>query len=319
MGGNQCTEKYVDTSAENLFNWVSGYSALPDVGLSQNMQVYLGVGSHAALVNHHENIKAALEGNAGKYVSTAITTLGGLTAIPQAAGLVALFLSIILDAVTSAGKQSVNVQQQLREVFAEEKVSRLSNLAESFYRQFLMFVGNPDHLRWQVQSYESQIFDQLVTVKNSMVYDGHVNSRAVKTWANGAALHSGMLIHLARFDDAYRSAALTTLQSYQRDLDAILHAYSRKKRETIVLDCDLVLGAMEGAGSYCLYRFRDKESGKTAPMAPVGGQCQGEVLNRHINIMMERHNDIKRMKEFFINTERNVDALIREGEIFYLQ
>ncbi|KAI9529369.1 hypothetical protein NQZ68_011074 [Dissostichus eleginoides] len=51
---------------------------------------------------------------------------------------------------------------------------------------------------------------------NSMLVDGHMDSRLLKQWVNGAAFHTQMLIHQARLEGADGSRAVQAAGVYQR-------------------------------------------------------------------------------------------------------
>ncbi|KAJ4940398.1 hypothetical protein JOQ06_026701 [Pogonophryne albipinna] len=124
-------------------------------------------------------------------VPSAVVSIGaalaGFETVPNAVGLGALIISMILEIVVkSLGKKTMGTAEMLQRVFAEEK-------------------GN----------------------ENSMLVDGHMNSMLLKQWVNGAAFHTQMLIHQARLEVADGSRAVQAADVYQGQLNVIMDKYKK--------------------------------------------------------------------------------------------
>lgn len=55
-------------------------------------------------------------------------------------------------------------------------------------------------------------------MQNSMLKDGHMSTRALSHWVNGAAFHTQMLIHHAGLDEGDWARDTAAVDLYQQDL-----------------------------------------------------------------------------------------------------
>ncbi|KAJ4940952.1 hypothetical protein JOQ06_027240 [Pogonophryne albipinna] len=115
------------------------------------------------------------------------SALAGFTTVPNAVGLGAVVISMILESVgKNLGEKTMGTAEMLQRVFADEKGK-----------------------------------------KNSMLVDGHLDSRLLKQWVNGAAFHTQMLIHQARLEGADGSRAVQAAGVYQQQLNVIMDKYKK--------------------------------------------------------------------------------------------
>lgn len=138
-----------------------------------------------------------------------------------------------------------NPADMLRNVFAEEKASAVRNLMDEYMKRCQMHLRNDESLLDDSRDLEMKLSLQLTMLRNSMLRDGRMSSRAVKHWVNGAAFHAQVLLHIARlkkrtetgtegFESAKRAAS-GALYIYQRDMTRILQKYKEYKRSSLWL------------------------------------------------------------------------------------
>lgn len=322
-----CAASYerIDAAAEQLYSAMLSGGSMPDIGLEPDVETFLGLESNQALVTYHNKIAKDLQARAPEYVNNALRLFGGLTNIPNAVGLASLLIYMVLNIAASMTKGQNDVKNIVRSIFADEKVSEIGNLMETFTDRFLMYANSSDEVLKVTKTYEDRLHHQLNRVKNSMLKDGHVNNRAVKHWMNGAALHVGMLIYMAKQETVHKTAASLAIITYQGELDEILQKYKAYKPSTLSCgDClwgpkrrkRLVIQACDATISRCT----DKEAGWTLSLQRrIEGACDSYIFTKYTDIMFARSEQIKKMKEFFSNTYKNLDKLIKEKGIFKLR
>ncbi|KAK1881654.1 Bifunctional protein HldE [Dissostichus eleginoides] len=154
--------------------------------------------------------------------------LAGFKAVPNAVGLGALIISFILEAIgKSLGKQTMGTAEMLQRVFAEEKGNEVRDLMEEYLKRLRINLGKPQLQLAETRQIERDLSAQLTRLKNSMLVDGHMDSRLLKQWVNGAAFHTQMLIHQARLEGADGSRAVRAAGVYQRQLNDIMDSYKK--------------------------------------------------------------------------------------------
>ncbi|KAJ4940405.1 hypothetical protein JOQ06_026708 [Pogonophryne albipinna] len=150
------------------------------IGIESSLLSYSGLNSTDELVSYRDQVS-----NVPSAVEKLGSALAGLATVPNAVGLGALVISMILETVLkSLGKETMGTAEMLQRVFADEKAK-----------------------------------------ENSMLVDGQMNSRLLKQWVNGAAFHTQMLIHQARLEVADGSRAVQAAGVYQRQLNVIMDKY----------------------------------------------------------------------------------------------
>ncbi|KAL4593637.1 hypothetical protein GN956_G26433 [Arapaima gigas] len=236
MGNSYTTEQYMQR-AVTFFEDNVAAGVVPDIGIDPSLLKYSGVDSTSLVQEYNSAIKEQLKNAAPAYTRTLITTLGGFTSVPNAVGLGALVISMLIEIAVAASRiPTESHANMLRRVFAEEKVSELRDLMDEYLKRYRVNLINNDELLKDTRRLEHQISTQLTRVRNSMLKDGHMNSRALKQWVNGAAFHVQMLIQLARLDHGSSTSAQNTIDTYLEDLEKLLQAYRTYKESTLVFE-----------------------------------------------------------------------------------
>ncbi|MED6248735.1 hypothetical protein ATANTOWER_004210 [Ataeniobius toweri] len=121
--------------------------------------------------------------------------------VPNAVGLGALVITLLLDNITKSwGKPTIGTAEMLQTVFAQEKGNEVRDLMEEYLKRLRMYLRRPEEVPAQTRQLEPQLSTQLTRLKNAMMKDGHISTRLLNQWVNGAAFHTQMLIHLARLE-----------------------------------------------------------------------------------------------------------------------
>ncbi|TNN38506.1 hypothetical protein EYF80_051340 [Liparis tanakae] len=202
---------------------------LPDVDIDPSLLKYSGLDSNAMLRSYSNELIDKVPG----YVDRLGSGLGSMTSFPNAVGLGALVLSIIMElfmkSSTGAADDSANL---FRRVFAEEKASGVRDTMSEYVKRHEMHMKDQRLLQMEIQRLETQLSNHLTVLKNSLLHDGQMGSRGFKIWVNGASFHLQMLIHEARLNSQTCIRATdsvhiigATINAYSRDLDHMLKAY----------------------------------------------------------------------------------------------
>ncbi|KAI4796228.1 hypothetical protein KUCAC02_027883 [Chaenocephalus aceratus] len=207
--------------------------AFPDIGIDESLLKYSGTDSNTALQAYSNEMGNLVPG----FISSVGSALGALTVFPNAVGLGALVISMIVElALQGAGGQSESSYGMLRRVFGEEKASGVRDTVAEYLRRHRMFMRNEDRLKGELLRLEQQLSNHLTVLKNSLLLDQQMSTRGFKIWVNGAAFHVHMLIHEARLnvetgsrDSDYVHAIQAAINLYLLDLDHLLDKYKTYK------------------------------------------------------------------------------------------
>ncbi|XP_033988838.1 uncharacterized protein LOC117484498 isoform X1 [Trematomus bernacchii] len=193
------------------------------IGIDSSLLSYSGLNSNDVLVRYRDQVFD---------VPSAVEKLGaafaGFTTVPNAVGLGALIISMILESVgKSMGKKTMGTAEMLQRVFADEKAKEVRDLMDEYLKRLQINLGNPLLQLDEIRLIELYLSAKLTRLKNSMLVDGQMNSRLLKQWVNGAAFHTQMLIHQARLEEANGSRAVSAAGFYQQQLNVIMDRYKK--------------------------------------------------------------------------------------------
>ncbi|KAK6479874.1 hypothetical protein HHUSO_G19016 [Huso huso] len=246
--------------------------------------MYLGVKSNAGLVSHHLASHKALADKASNYATAALPVYG-----------------IILDSIP------VTLKEYFRLVFVEEKVSKIGNLMYTYCSRCKMFANDSARVLSETHHSESLLHHQLTWVKKSILKDEQVHHRAVKHWANGAALHVGMLIHIARLESRDRAPVAAWVSTYQTEYQDIIQKYRQHKLSVIDVMLLPILYLHE-----IHFLFKDTETAISVHLVNPDFS-----MNNYMNMFFGVQPFIK-VNTIFEETSRNLGVLVKEKEKFKL-
>ncbi|MGH0123573.1 UNVERIFIED_CONTAM: hypothetical protein FKN15_037018 [Acipenser sinensis] len=88
--------------------------------------------------------------------------------------------SVVLQQHYETVKQQhvVDVKDQIRSIFTEEKVSEIGNLVTEYLKRVQLHLDDPDLLADNTLHYEGLLSLQLTRVEKSILQDGHMNEKA---------------------------------------------------------------------------------------------------------------------------------------------
>ncbi|TNN24978.1 hypothetical protein EYF80_064895 [Liparis tanakae] len=214
---------------------------LPDVGIDPSLLTYSGLDSNAALRSYSNELIGKVPG----YVDRLGSGLGSMTSFPNAVGLGALVLSVLMELIMMSSTGAADDSYMFRRVFGEEKASGVRDTMTEYMKRHEMHMKDQRLLQKEIQRLEVQLSNHLTVLKNSLLHDGQMGSRGFKIWVNGASFHVQMLIHEARLNAQTRSRATDSvhiigaaINAYSRDLDRMLEAYRAHLTSTTRIDGD---------------------------------------------------------------------------------
>ncbi|KAK1805746.1 hypothetical protein P4O66_002008 [Electrophorus voltai] len=314
--GQSLSQEEINNRASSVFSTFS--ENFNNVGIDESLLTYSGMDSAAKLEDFSFQLLSEVGSNIPDYLEKLGSALVDVSAVPNSVGIGALIISIILQIcfIATKGHQSLgpSTVDLLRRIFAEEKSSEVRDLMEEYLKRYRMHLRDDHLLIVETTRLEQELSFQLTRLKNSMLLEGHMNSRALKQWANGAAFHAQMLIHVARLKkkqgsglNSARDAAYSAINTYEKDLSHLLERYKAFRISN--LDCFIY------AGWVC--RITDKETGEKHYYG-YEGYCyvSSEDL---INYMFTRDRRIIELKSYFSDLQKNVDVLISQQGTFKFQ
>ncbi|CAM4720595.1 unnamed protein product [Leuciscus chuanchicus] len=170
---------------------------LPDVGIDESLLKYSGSDSNAVLQAYSNDMVNSVPG----YIRGLGSAIGALKSVPNAVGLGALVISLIIEiAIKSSTQTSDDTYSLLQRVFGEEKASSVRDTMTEYLRRHRMHMDNNQRLLVEISKLEHQLSNHLTILRNSLLQDGQMSSRGFKIWVNGAAFYVQMLIHEARLN-----------------------------------------------------------------------------------------------------------------------
>lgn len=326
MGGEvsqACIKPDVVNTASQFFNLLP--DSYIDVGIEDTLLMYSGTDSTARLSQYSSSLR-----DLPIYIEKAGGALKGFTPVPNAVGLGAFVIYMILQATFGAMKEqsSLSTIDALRRVFAEEKSSNVRDLIIEYLKRYEMHLRDDRQLLVDSERLETQLSLQLTKLRNSMLVDKQMSSPAVKQWVNGAAFHVQVLLHIARlrkrtetgtqgFQNA-KIAASNALDIYNRKMMEILDKYKEYKLSTFQLR-DLSSCFMVDMGPACVSHCTFKETEINYEFNEVHPFYCTRSSQSYLDHIFSNHKQLIEIKEYFSNLQKNLEVLVSQTESFKIQ
>ncbi|KAG1927555.1 hypothetical protein F2P79_024152 [Pimephales promelas] len=219
---------------------------LPDIGIDESLLKYSGPDSNAAL----QAFSTEMLNSVPDYINSFGSALAALNKVPNAVGLGAVVISMIIEIVIKSGTQTTDDDPYslLRRVFGEEKASSVRDTVSEYLKRHRMFMNNNQRLREEIRRLEQQLSKDLTILRNSLLLDGQMSSRGFKIWVNGAAFHLQMLIHEARMEIQAGKPESDCVQEIEAAIDVYLEDLDQTVIIKAVSSSESVTGAAPPAG-----------------------------------------------------------------------
>eukprot|EP00064_Thunnus_orientalis_P026170 superscaffoldBa00015608_g26654 len=323
MGGGHSQEDYERYALSWYENALNSQCILPDVGIDESLVKYSGINSNAELQSYSNG----LVNRVPAFIDRLGSSFGALTAVPNAVGIGALVISMIMEIVMKSSQTGVDSYSLLRRVFGEEKASSVRDTMTEYLKRHRLFINNDQLLVGEIQRLEQQLSNQLTILRNSLLHDGQMSTRGFKIWVNGASFHLQMLIHKARldiqagkpasdFDYRIRAAIDECLQNFGQ----LLEKYKTYKASTTSLYLD---GSCYGFGCHQTCKLENTENNCKIFQNPqtMQGPCElttSHTTEAYINHVFSKYEPITSLRDHFSNMRNNIDSLINQRDTFTL-
>ncbi|XP_034442604.1 uncharacterized protein LOC117762192 isoform X1 [Hippoglossus hippoglossus] len=322
--GAEISQEKTDGFSVNYYNTaLQNPCLLPDVGIDQSMLKYSGANSNAELQSFSKELINSVPDFADRF-GNRVTPF---TSVPDAVGVGALVISMILEIIFKSSTQTDGSYSLLRRVFAEEKGSSVRDTMTEYVRRHRTFMKDQQRLRLELNRLEMQLSGHLTVLRNSLLFDGQMTSRGFKIWVNGAFFHLQMLIHEARLNHQAGQPTATQVDSintyvvlYLQELDHLLEKY--KTYLTTVNEMVSVIGCFMDAcvREYC--RIKNSESNcEIHHYIQYQDPCDGEgedLMKAYVNQIVSKYPPITGLKSQFRNVKNSVNVLINQHDTFSL-
>ncbi|KAM7401531.1 hypothetical protein PAMP_016839 [Pampus punctatissimus] len=324
MGSGASQEDYDKLSLQFYETALRSTCVLPDVGIDESLLKYSGVNSNAAL----EAYSNELVNSVPDFIEKLGSSLGSFTSIPNAVGLGALVISMIMEITMKSSTQpSEDTYSMLRRVFGEEKASGVRDTMSEYLKRHRLFINNEQRLREEIRRLETQLSGHLTILRNSLLHDGQMSSRGFKIWVNGASFHLQMLIHEARLnvkagkrESGYVESIQAAITLYLQHLDNLLNEYKHYKiSKTYVYwfqcyspDCAMVFSP------HCV--LSNLESKRTCEISNYNQPgCSGSEISKGFNDnVFSKYEPISSLRSHFLKFKNNIHSLINQHDDFTL-
>lgn len=322
MGSGFSQEDYDQLSLQFYETALQSTCILPDVSIDDSLLKYSGTNSNTALQAYSNDLVNSVPG----FIEKLGAGLGALTVVPNAVGLGALVISMIMEICTkSSTPTSDDSYSLLRRVFGEEKALGVRDTMSEYLKRHRLFIANDQRLVEELQRLEKQLSNQLTVLKNSLLYDGQMRSRGFKIWVNGASFHLQMMIHEARLNVKAGKQISDNVNSikngidlYLQDFDNLLKGYKTYKTSTIVVywfqcytpDCAMVLSPQ------CV--LANSESPRTCEISNdrKRGCSSTDIVKGFINNVFSKYEPITSLRNHFSDMKNNINTLINQHDSF---
>ncbi|KAK2850363.1 hypothetical protein Q7C36_009146 [Tachysurus vachellii] len=303
---------------------------MPNIGIDDSLLKYSGLNSAAELDNSVKQTLMDMGRRSPDFLGSLGSDLAAFDAVPNAVGLGALVLSLVLEfTIRALDKQEKedSTFDVVRRVFAEEKASGVRDSMEEYLKRLAMYLHQPTEMLEETNRLEKQLSEQLTCLKNSMLHDKKMSSRSMKHWTNGAAFHLQMLIHAARRKlqnttkdeeklKVHVASIITVLNRYQYDLQELLKLYKIYKNSTIKLFYKPSSYMMEVVAGYA-WVIKDNELRKQT-VVYCGEEMVG-TSDAYIDYMFDHWSLIKQLNRYFDELKDNLQELITQNFEFNMQ
>ncbi|XP_036936728.1 uncharacterized protein LOC119009503 [Acanthopagrus latus] len=285
------------------------------IGIDSSILKYSGLNSTQVLDDYRDQVLYSGDfSDAAAVVEKLGSALGGLKMVPNAVGLGAIIISIILETVgKTLGKESMGTAEMLQRVFAQEKANEVRDLMDEYLKRMRINLGKPQLQLAETRQIETDLSVQLTRLKNSMLRDGHMNSRFLKQWVNGAAFHTQMLIHQARLEGAGGSRAMQAAGIYQQQLNLLLEKYKNYLTTVIFVSSD-----HDYIRVYCCLRYTENVvfSSRVQCFTALESYCfSGSEI---VETMFSKH-QMTWAKTYFTDLRAQIPTLVTQDGTFHIQ
>ncbi|KAJ1147817.1 hypothetical protein NDU88_000672 [Pleurodeles waltl] len=323
--GLQCSSNKV--VEDEFFSWGCDRLWGNKLDLDEKFLMFLDVDSTSALIAYNQEIVSPGP-NVPDFSRQLITLMGGLTTVPHAFGIGALFLSMFLDLALNSVKRGPNFESVLQKVFAQEKVSEIRDLMEVYRRRWKVNVRDTKRLVTETADYERKLHEQLVRVRNSMLQDGQLNTRALKIWMHGAMLHVTMNIYLAALQGHTGPEATGPISSlideYIRDGEVLLDKYQPFQRHQIDLHIrgECVPTTSGPACSHFIDFIRSsehKQDIKGAKSSDIYLSCRSEIEDTFVQKMRANCPAPRTFINYLNKVQSHLNTLVHDKGAFQIK
>lgn len=319
--GNEFSQEDYDNAALQMYQSALHHPCLlPDIGIDESLLKYSGVDSSAVLQAYSNDLATTVPG----YIVRLGSTLAALNSVPNAVGLGALVLSMIMEiCIKSIYQTKDNSYSMLRRVFGEEKASAVRDTMSECLKRHQTFVNNEQRLREEIQRLEAQLSNHLTILRNSLLHDGQMNTRGFKIWVNGASFHVQMLIHEARLNiqtgrpaSEYVSAITVAISLYLQHLDRLLEKYKTFMTSITYVTLEPKCRYHDCYKDDCY--LRNKENGCERNHGQFEPCSSSEMPEAYVKIVFSKYEPILGLKRHFLNISNNLNTLINQNDSFTL-
>ncbi|CAK6979077.1 uncharacterized protein LOC121891812 [Scomber scombrus] len=298
---------------------------LPDIGIDETMLTYSGLNSNAALQTYSDELAKTIPG----YIEKVGAALGGLNAVPNAVGLGALVISMILEIyVKSTEGQTEDTYSMLRRVFGEEKASSVRDTMSEYLKRHQLYLNNDQRLRVEIRRLEPVLSLRITALKNSLLTDNQMSSRGFKIWVNGAAFRLQMMIHEARIDvkagrdisNSVSTIGIATDQ-YLNELGTLLEKYKEYKKTSTQLEPSKELvcanDACGVAVTNCIIRNTEIPNCYVHHRHETQSTCTGcDMMKYYMDQVFSKYEPILHLRTYFSDLRSNIDSLANQDSDF---
>ena len=321
-------DAYLYKHARASYEAVSQHTCLlPDVGIDESLLKFSGMNSNTALQAYSDELVNSVP----ELVNNLGAIFGAMTTVPNAVGLVALVISMLMEIlIKSSTPTSDDSYSMFRRVFGEEKASGVRDTMSESVKRCRSFMNNDQRLLEEIRRLEVQLSNDLTILRNSLLHDGQMSSRGFKIWVNGAHFHLQMMIHEARLniqagkkasDYVYSIKLITDM--YLRELKPLLKEYKTYMIQNTKV-WRTVKSCIHGReGPSCVYTYyigikRTEVNCEKPRDVYADVPNDNNLIKKYIDLVFAEYEPISSLSNHFLNIKSNINSLVNQNDSFTL-
>lgn len=303
--GNACTPS--SEIMQNLYSVAQAGGIIPDISFDRSLAGYLSLNSGTALTNHYEAVQQRLSTEQMAVFNQNLTsTFSGTKVTFGNIGVVALALSLFLDSVSNdiLGRTTPD---PIRRILGTSD-SSIGSIIGEYLKKVPEVVSDSEGMADITELCDQELKFELIDLFERMTLHRQLNSRAIKLWLNGAAIHLHVRIHGIRLGSVPRGSAESLRLSYSTAFSSLARRYTGYLRRYIK---EMPPSDRTHAPGLLVI-----EPNRNVSHWVTHSPCESQAIENAIMTQIITAQRIQWSEDYFENLGKNINHLVRQRSNF---
>lgn len=308
MGNNACNPS--SEIMQNLHSAAQDGGIIPDISLDRTLANYLSLNSGTVLTNHYEAIQQRLSTEQLAVFNQNLTNkFRGTKVTFGKVGVVALALSFFLDAVSNdiLGQTTSDPVQRM----LGTSDSSIGSIIGEYLKRVPEVVNDSEGMADITELCDQELKFELIDLFERMTLQRQLNSRAIKLWLNGAAMHLHIRIHGIRLRSVPQGSAESLRLSYSTAFPSLVRRYTGYLRRYIK---EIPPSARTHAPGLLII-----EPNRNVSHWVRHSPCESQAIENAILTQIIAAQRIQSSEDYLENLGKNIHLLVRQRTNFGLK